>query len=163
MLPSEDVASAVFDLWHALTTKPLSLVVTLSRAIQPAAQMQSDQCPALFQVQMGQFPDNRTRQLGGQLARIMVFELFIYVWGDSSTDVPASTQLNNIVDAVINQIPTDADGNPNPVPLFVNDVPCPIWWDPEISYMEAVPGVSSVSIARIEVKVAVPPAFLVTP
>lgn len=159
MLPSEDVAAAVFALLAPLSGGSKSPVVTLSRAVQPAAQMQANQCPAIFQMQLGQFPDASTRQLGGQLARIMVFEWFIYAAGDSSTATPASTQLNNLVDLALGQIPTD-DGETPAVPFLVDEVPCPIWWEPEIAYMEAVPGVSQMSIARIEVKVKVPPAVL---
>lgn len=158
MLPSEDVAAAVFALLAPLYGGSKSPLKTLSRAIQPAAQMQADQCPAIFQVQMGQFPDAATRELGGQLARLMVFEWFVYAAGDSTTDTPASAQLNNLVDLAIGQIPTD-DGVTPPVPFLVDEVPCPIWWEPEIAYMEAVPGVSQMSIARIEIKVKVPPAF----
>ena len=159
MLPSEDVALAVFALLDALKVGSPPLVVTTSRVIQPAAQVPADAMPAIFQVQNGFVPDPMTRQLGGMVARIMMFEWFVYVAANPTDANPASTALNQIVDAAVNQIPVQFDDGSGAVPFTVDTVPCPIWWEPDVIYMEAVPGVSNVSIARIEVKVKVPPAF----
>jgi len=163
MLPSEDIAVAVFGLLTPLGVGSPPLVRTLSRAIQPAAQMSAEMLPAIFQVQRGYVPDPTTRQLGGLVARIMIFEWYVYVWGDSTTAVPASTQLNTVADAAVNCIPVLNDDGSGGVPFSVNTVPLPIWWEPDVTYMEAVPGISSVSIAMIEVKVKVWPAYPVGP
>lgn len=156
LLPTEDIAQAVFGLLAPLLVTSPPLVVSLSRNIIPATQIQADQCPAVFQIQAGFIADANTRTLGGMVARTVTFEWFVYVWGVPSDTVNPSTQLNQIVDACINAIPTDQDTGAQ-TPLFISGIPCPIWWEPEVSYMEAVPGITNISIARIEVKVKAPP------
>ena len=156
MLPSEYVAEAVFGLLSGLTTSSPPLVVTTSRAIVAAAQVQSSKLPAVYQVQTGWHPDSRT--LPNVIVRVFEFEWFVYVGAPNAAGGdPPSTLLNNIVDACIAAVPSD-DSGANPVPFLVANVPCPIYVDPDVAYMEAVEGVSPVSIARIVIKVKVPPA-----
>lgn len=153
-LPTEDAATAVFGLLAPLAASSPPAVKTLSRDLIPVTQIAAAQCPAIFQVQPGFSPDAATRQLGGASARVITFEWFVYVWGGKGS----STTLNNLVDAAMNQIPTDESNVA--IPLLINGVACPIWWDPDVAMLPNVPGISDVMIARIEIKLKVPPVVL---
>ena len=149
-LPTEDCAAAVFALLAPLNSASPKIVNTLSRDLIPATQIGQGQCPAVFQVCPGFAPNTRT--MGGTVGRVITFEWFVYVWGGPG----GSTALNQIVDACMNTIPTD-DGTGNMSPLFVDEIACPIWWEPDVAMLPNVPGISNLLIARIEVKLLVPP------
>ena len=158
MLPSEDVAVAVFGLLSGLTAGSPPAAVTVSRSILPAAQTPASKLPAVFQTQMGWTASPVDRTLPNVIVRVFEFEWFIYVAAPATLEgPPASTALNNLVDACFAAVPSDDTGS-NPTPFLVDEVPCPIYVDPNVAYMEAVIGLSTVSIARLSIKVKVPPA-----
>lgn len=165
MIPSEDVAVAVFGLLSGLTAGSPAPVVTLSRSIVPASQMEAGKLPAVFQVQTGWHPKPMPRTLGNVIVRVFEFEWFLYVAASPVANGPASsTALNALVDACIHCVPHgEYPQATNPVPFTVDTVPCNIYVEPEVAYAEAVKGILDVSIARIAVRVEVPPAYPVTP
>jgi hypothetical protein len=148
MIPREDVAAAVFALLAPLTLGSPPLVKTVSRRIQPAAQMQPGAMPAVFQVQMDETVESISRTLEGMYVTVMNFEWFVYAHSSDPNASPSSV-LNPIVDAVLGCLPAALQ-----VPFVVDNVPMPLFWDGSIAYVEGI--IMDMSIARIPVKVKVP-------
>jgi hypothetical protein len=97
---TERIAAAVFSLVSVAAGTVVNLV-TSARHFRMPQQVDPAQMPALFQIQTGEdYERSLGKLIGLPPTRTMHFEISLYVADSQEENVVASTQLNNMRDAI---------------------------------------------------------------